>query len=541
MFNNGHILSGFQTKYTKKNELLMTLYTDLQVFCFLSRKIDNFSPKSEKMMVKWFIGHLRKEYFRSPNLGKNTGVSILIGFFIFILIVYMLALGLFLNEILLKMYPDSNPVVVFNGILFYYLMADLMIRYFIQGLPKMKVEAYLHLPIRKSSIIHFMVLRTLLGFFNFLPLFVLIPFVINSVSVHFGGVQAIIWFLSILIMVLGNNFLATYLKRAIGSKPGIVGVASLVLITLALLDYFGLINIGSLSAAFFGLFLHHPWTIIIALLWLLTGYLLHYHFLKKRLYPEEVITRKTERVDGISRIQYFKSLGYFGTMLALDLKMIWRNKRTRTIVYMLPVFLLYGFFFYPQEVYRNLNGMLIFVGVFMTGGMMLNYDNYALAYESNHFDGLLANRVDFRQYFRMKYINSLLIASFCYVLTIPYVLFGTHILLINTAAFFYNIGILSFVLLYMSTYNRKRMDMSRGSAFNYQGVGASNWLAMIPAFLLPVLVYLPFSLANRPYLGIAFIGLVGIVGLLFYRSFLNIVYEKFRKQRYSIAEGFREK
>jgi hypothetical protein len=177
----------------------------------------------------------------------------------------------------------------------------------------------------------------------------------------------------------------------------------------------------------------------------------------------------------------------------------------------------------------------------MTGGMMLNYDNYALAYESNYFDALLAYRIDFKRYFRMKFVNSLLIASFCYILTIPYVFFGTKILLINTAAFLYNIGVLSFVLLYMATYNSKRMDMKRGSAFNYQGIGASNWLAMIPAFLLPVLIYLPFSLADMPYTGIAFIGIVGIVGLLFYKTFIELVFKQFQKRRYTIAENFREK
>jgi hypothetical protein len=208
---------------------------------------------------------------------------------------------------------------------------------------------------------------------------------------------------------------------------------------------------------------------------------------------------------------------------------------------MAPLFLLYGFFFYPQEIYLNMTGMLIFVGIFMTGGMMINYCNFALAYESNYFDSLLANRFDFKQYFRMKYINSILICTVCYILTIPYVFFGTTVLLINTVTFLFNIGVITFTLLYIATYNKKRMDMAKGSTFNYQGMGASNWFAMIPAFLMPVIIYLPFSLTGAYYTGLIFIGVMGLVGLLFHKTFLNIIYKNFISRKYVMADGFREK
>ena len=189
----------------------------------------------------------------------------------------------------------------------------------------------------------------------------------------------------------------------------------------------------------------------------------------------------------------------------------------------------------------NMVGMLIFVGIFMTGGMMINYGNYAMAYESNYFDSLLANNFDFRQYFRMKFINSVLICSVCYIITIPYVFFSTKVLLINTVAFLFNIGVISFTLLFIATFNKKRMDMNKGAAFNYQGLGASNWLAMFPAFLLPIIIYWPFSMAGMPYTGLIFIGILGLIGLLFNKTLTNIIYRNFLKRKYIMADGFREK
>ena len=108
-------------------------------------------------------------------------------------------------------------------------------------------------------------------------------------------------------------------------------------------------------------------------------------------------------------------------------------------------------------------------------------------------------------------------------MTIPYVFFGYKILLINASMFLYNIGVLSFVLLYFATFNKKRIDLTRGGAFNYQGIGAMNWLAVLPAFLLPILIYVPFNFAGLPNTGIAFIGFLGVLGLFFTR-FLSASY-----------------
>ena len=208
---------------------------------------------------------------------------------------------------------------------------------------------------------------------------------------------------------------------------------------------------------------------------------------------------------------------------------------------MLPLFVLYGFFFYPQEIYQETFGFLIFVGVFMTGGMMLNYANYAFGWESSYFDTILTNNISIDRYLKVKFLNAIIISAICYILTIPYLFFGWEILLINTVTFLYNIGLLVFVLLYMATYNKKRMDLSKGSVFNYQGIGASNWLAMIPAFLLPVIVYLPFSFAGYKIAGLMAIGVLGLIGLIFYKSLLKIVKNQFLKRRYIMAEGFRER
>lgn len=84
------------------------------------------------------------------------------------------------------------------------------------------------------------------------------------------------------------------------------------------------------------------------------------------------------------------------------------------------------------------------------------------------------------------------------------------------------------------------MDLSKGATFNYQGLGATHWLSMLPAFLLPVFIYLPFFFMGYETGGLLFIGALGIAGLLFSKSMTAFVYKQFQKRRYEMAEGFRE-
>ncbi len=490
-------------------------------------------------MVKWFIRHQWKESKRSSIWQKKVAMNIFLGFMIFILLLYVLALGLFIDKILEELYPDRSPIDVFNGYILYYFGVDLFIRYFMQNLPTLHVETYLHLPIKKSKIVHFVIMKTGTNLLNYIPLLVFIPFAIKVIGAEYSAGIAWVWIVSIITLIFTNNFLVTYMKRQLVAKPNIVGIFGLVVLSLILLDYFNVFSFSIGSTYIFKTLLEQPIIIIVPFLLLFVVYLINYRFLRARLYPEEISIKKDKKTHAISNIEYLKTLGISGQILSLDIKLFLRHKRTKSILYMLPVFLLYGFFFYPQEIYINMYGMLIFVGVFMSGGLMFNYTNYAFCWESNYFDAILANNIDIKRYLLIKYYISMIICTVCFILTIPYLFFGLHILYINIATFLYNAGCLSLMLLYMATYNKKRMDLSRGAAFNYQGVGVSNWIAMLPAFLLPIIIYVPFWLAGIPNGGLVAIGALGVIGLIFHKQIVERIFANFIKRKYIMADGFR--
>ena len=488
-----------------------------------------------------FLSLQWKSATRSPMWQKSLVLNLIVGFFIFLFAVYLLMLGFFLGKILEELFPHRNTVEIFNGTLIYYFLFDLFIRFIMQSLPRLTIESYLHLPVKKKSLIHFLEGRTILDIFNVLPLLILLPVLFTLILPHQGSAYALNWILSLMILILANNFLSTYFKRLLGTKPLILLFVGLLLLILMVLEKVEVISISSVSNHVFNFLANHRIALVIPLFWMIFTYWLQYRFLKKHLYPDEIQVRKTFEIGQEKSSGYLRSLGLTGSIIALELKLYWRNKRTRTMIYMLPIFLLYGLMFYPNKIYLHQNGFLMFVGVFMTGGMMMNYANYAFGYESSYFDALLTKNIDFYQYIRVKYFISVIICTICFLLTTPYLLFGYRILLINFFMFLYNIGILSLVLLYFATFNKRRMDLTRGGAFNYQGIGAMNWLALFPAFLLPIIIYIPLKIAGHALIGIALSGLLGTLGLFFSGFFLRKIGKNFYKRKYIMAASFREK
>ncbi len=492
------------------------------------------------MKSLWFLVHQWKEWARSSMWQKSLVANIFIALLLMLMFSYILVLGLLIDKILEDAFPDEDPLGLFNSILFYFFIAGLLIRYLLQPLPTLNVESYIHLPIKRNTLVNYLIFKSVGNVFNIAPLLLFVPFAIKVVIPVHGPVAGISWLIAVLFMVLANNFLLTYFKRQLASKAYISLIIAVVIIAIVILDYFAIWSLLDASRVFFELIVKSPVFVVMPFAWVVLTYLFNFNFLKSSLYPEKVNNRKAVRVDRFTGTRYFESLGLTGEIITLEIKLWLRHKRTKSMIYLLPLFILYGLFFYPNPTYEDVWGFLIFVGVFISGGMMMNYINYAFGYESNYFDTILTKEIDMKKYLRAKLLIGIMVSAFCYVVTIPYVFFGWHVLLINTATFLFNIGVVSYVLLYMATYNKKRMDLSKGSTFNYQGIGAMNWLAVLPAFLMPVLIFIPFGLFGARYQGLAIISLLGIIGLLLMKRILKGIYNNLKERKYVMAEGFRD-
>lgn len=493
------------------------------------------------MISSWFISHQWKQARRSPFWQKSVALNIILGFVVVLLLLELLLLGLAMRTLLSGAFPEGDLLGIFNGALLYYFAIDLILRYLMQGLPVIAAQPYFHLPVRKSSIVNYMLAKSKMFILNYLPLLVFIPWAINTVSVEYSTTQALQWLFGIIFLIFTNNFIIIYVKRQIFSRPWIVAVFGLSVIGFILLDYLNVYSIAELSKYLFLQLIMVPWAWLVPLALMISAYAINFFYLRARMYVEEISIRKQRKTDSLAGINYVKSLGKVGELVAFELKLYLRNKRPKSLMYLFPIFLLYGLFFYPQGQFMEMGGMLVFIGIFITGGIGMSIGNYFLGWESSFFDAILSNNIDFEKYFKAKYMILLGAAVFSYVVTLPYGFFSLEILYINSMCFLLNIGVSAYVILFFCSNNRKRMDLSRGAAFNYQGVGVSQFIIMLPLLLFPVIIFSLLKLVMDPTAAITVLGILGLAGLLFHKPLMNAAVKRFMQRRHRIADGFREK
>ncbi|PKV62654.1 DUF5687 family protein [Pontibacter ramchanderi] len=480
-----------------------------------------------------------KQARRSPAYQKSLVVNIILGFFIIYFALLFLSLGFFGHKILSEIYPDQSPLVSFNSFLLIYFLIDLVSRFMLQDLPVLAIQPYLHLPVKRNKLVHFVLLRSIPSVFNLLMLLVFVPFMFRAVVPEHGTGIALVWLTSLLLLTFINNFILIYFKRQLTSNPKLTLLLALAVGGLMLLDYLHVLSLRQFSVAAFGALLQQPWLVVVPLLGLIGVYLLNYRFLMQHLYPEEIYVKKVSAVEG-NDMAFLNRFGDTGKLIALELKLIWRHKRPKSMVMISAFLLFYGLIFYTNKVYLEGWGMLIFVGIFVTGSPMFNYGQFVPAWQSAHYDALLTRPITTYQYVKAKYlmfIPSILLVT---VLTLPYALFGSKVLLINLASCLFNMGVNSIVVLYFAALNKDRLDLSNGSAFNWQGVGASKFVMMLPMILGPVALFLPFSFMDIPQWGIFAIALAGALGLIFHRQLLQLMAKRLEERKYTLAAGFRQ-
>jgi len=484
------------------------------------------------------LSHQWKATTRSAAISKNVGIKIFIGFIFFILFLELFGGGFYLGSILAE--KSKNPIEDLSSYGLYFFLTILMSRYMLQKLPTFMVTPYLNLPISKSKLVNFILTKPLFNSLNILPLSFILAI---TIGLH-KYLDAYTFWMILISVIIGDlfvNYLSIYIKR-IQIKHEYVFYIFLTSVTsLLLVDYFNIINFQAISAYIFMQVIHSP-------LWLLAGILLFtmvYHLNFKLLYKhfnlEDFGKGDSNQKSSLENFTYLNRFGKIGAFILLELKMCIRNKRTRTMLYMAPLFLLYGLFFYTNSTYLEMNGFLIFVGLFISGGFMMSFGLYFFAWESGHFDLILTANNTYKDYIKAKYLLMILMSTIIFLLSTLYVYFGIKILIINSACFLFNIGVNSLLLLYFATNNNKYMDLSKGSAFNYQGVSGRHFVLMIPLLVVPIFIYLPFGLMDQANIGFAFISILGIIGLLFREKLLNMITQRFISKRHSMSEGFRNK
>ncbi len=490
------------------------------------------------MKLSVFLHHQWRAFWRSRNANKSLALQIILGIFYVCIFAEVAGLGIALPFLIRETLPNQDPIVLFCSYIIYYFLVGLLARFQLQELPSLSIQPYLAQNIKRSSMLRFLNARSLLHVINFLPLFVFIPFSVVILAPAFGTVSAVCFLIAVLSLVANNHFLNMYIKRKSVSNSWWFLAIVLLLAAVKALDYFKLISFEKSSAQIFIYLLHHPWLCIIPVAIAIVTFLLHNHYLRNHLYIEELVSES--KIKTGNSFSFLNRFGGIGEMIALDIKLIFRNKRPKSLIILSAVILLYGFMFYPQYLKTGNYSMLFLFALLITGLFISNYGQFLFAWQSSHFDGMMSCNFNVKKYIRAKFSLLVTVCTLQFLIASLYGLMNWIILPIQLAAFLYSVGVNSFVVIYVSTYNYKYLDLNKRGSMNFQGVGAAQWLQSLFISFGPALIFFLLNKFAGFWAGIISLCSLGILGLAFNEAIISWLVKQFMLRKYKILEGFRE-
>lgn len=479
---------------------------------------------------------------RSTSFAKSLITNIVLGLVILLLLSYVVLAGVFLPKIIQELTGTEDTLSVLNSYLIYFFFFEFMYRYFIQQLPVVDLESLLHLPIGKRKIMHMLLIRSFFSPMSIIALLLFLPSGVQVVLPEYGSMGLLGWIGSIVLTSwILHWFMLWFKQKFEDSTIGLVIVVA-VLVLGSGASYMGWYNLGEIMKPVFDFAMTSLIPLIVLAIGLVGSYYLCFSYYLSNAYLEDLSEEENVRFTDQS-IGFFSRFGNAGEMANVEWKLIIRHKKSRTYIMLSIFFLLYGLIFYTNPAYQSEDGIspiFIFVGVFITGIFMIQYGQLFLSWNSQNFDYYLMKKGGVEELVKGKYLLFISISCLSFLASVPYVYFGWEFLIIHFATFIFNIGVLVHAIIYLALWKPKPMDLNKGAMFNYEGVGAAQWLMILPMMGLPYLVYLPFSLLVSDYAGLIALFVCGIIGILSFKVLSRININRVYSNKYEISSSFRQ-
>ena len=491
------------------------------------------------MKLSTFLSHQWLSFWRSRNANRSLVMQIIIGIFYLLIFLEIAALGIFLPLIIKETLPGQNPIIVFTSYIIYYFLLGLLMRFQMQELPSLSIQPYLTQNIQRKIMLRFLNVRSLVHVINFLPLFVFIPFTIATIAPLYGGLAATCFLIAMLALVVNNHFLNMFIKRKTNNNSWWLLIILVVIAALKGIDYLNILPLSKLSTYIFTLLLHYPVFCVVPVAIAILTFLINNRYLRSHLYIEELVSER--KLKSSKSYAFLDKLGDVGDLIALDLKLIFRNKRPRSLIILSAVFLVYGFIFYPKYLETNNDSMLFLFALLVTGLFVSNYGQFLFSWQSSHFDGMMTYNTNMKQYIKAKFSLFLTVCTLQFLLASFYGFMSWRIIPIQLAAFLYSVGVNSFITIYVATYHYKYLDLSKSASMNFQGIGAVQWLQAIFISFAPALIFFLLDKFFGFWTAVLVICCLGLIGLALCDQIIGWLATQFNLRKHKILEGFRDK
>ena len=487
-------------------------------------------------MFKHFIWLEWKSFLRSASFGTNLAMKIIMG----LVAVYFLACFAIMGTAAFFILEDMEyePLQTVNKFMIYYFAMDLMIRYFLQKMPVMNIRPLLTLPIKKGTIVHFSLGKTALSFFNWTHALFFIPFTVVLLAKGYGY-QAILWNIAMFALVYFNNFI----NILINNKDAVFYSVLVVFAGLGLTQYYNIFDITAYTQPFFQGMYDTNYLFLIPVILLVAAYYFSFQYFKSNLNLDEGLAKKSE-VAQTENSTWLEQFGTLGTFLKNDIRLLRRNKRSKTTLIMSVMFIFYGLLFFTGsiEAYDN-PAMKVFAAIFVSGGFLFTFGQFIPSWDSAYYQLLMSQNIPYKEYIKSKWwlmvigtVISTLLASF-------YLYFGIHTYLIVVVAAIFNIGVNSHLVMLGGAFVKTPIDLttSKQAFGDKQAFNVKTMLIAIPKMALPMVLYAAGYYLFSPNIGLLFVALAGVIGFMFRNYMFTKIEKIYKSEKYATIAAYKQK
>lgn len=485
-------------------------------------------------MIKKFIYLEWKAFIRSASFGKNLAMKIIIGFLMIYFSLIFIGMGVGAFYVLKEMKLD--PFVTINKFLIYYFLFDLLIRLLLQSIPVLNIKPLLVMPFKKPTIVHFSLGKTALSFFNWVHALFFIPYSIVLILNGYDVVGIVFWHLGIMALIYINNFLNIILSNI--DKLFVVFVA--LILSLAGAQYYKLFDVTVFTTPFFQNFYDIEGVFLIPILILIGLYAFTSKYFKNNLYLDAGLSVKQD-IASTENLSWLNQFGTLGTFLKNDIKLIKRNKRSKTTIFMSFLFLFYGLIFFGNSTQPAV--MHIFAGIFVSGGFLFVFGQFVPSWDSSYYQLMMTQNIPYRGYITAKWWLIVIVTFVSTILASFYLFYGWEVYLTIVVGAIYNIGVNSHLVLLGGAFTKTPIDLSNaGGAFgDKKAFNVNSMLLSLPKIFLPLLLYwLGLHFADKT-IALSLVAGAGILGFIFKEKVFSLIEKRYKIEKYSTISAYKQK
>lgn len=431
---------------------------------------------------------------------------------------------------------------VMNSGLIFILALDFLLRLPFLKTPTQEVKPYLLLPIKRSRLIDFLLLRSGLNSFNLLWLFLFVPFAIITVTKFYGIGGVLTYCIGIWLLIVFNNYWYLLCRTLMDERIWWVllpiavygGIAAALFIpdNSPLFGFF--IDLGE------GFITGNILTFICVLVAITLMWFINRSIMQKLVYNELNKTEDTTvQVKTVSEYKFLDRYGEIGEYIRLELKLLLRNKVCRKSLYSVTaIVLIFSLTISFSDIYDGGSRDFFVLYNYIIFGIL--FLSPLMSYEGNYIDGLMSRKESIYSLLRAKYILYSIALIIPFVLMIPGMVTGRVSVLGCIAWIVFVPGAVYFCLFQLAVYNNKTLDLNaKMTGRQNVGTGLQNLISGA-AFGVPLLLFFVLNATVGKEITPWTLLVIGILFIATSRWWLRNVYHRFMKRRYKNMEGFHD-